>query len=108
MSAASLADLLARRLTLVAQLSHTTSLVQKLRQSRAGAEMDVMRCELGLGDQSPAKMARDLLDARARVSEADRGLDSCDAEIVTLEESLAETDAAIEQYSKVSAPGRTM
>jgi hypothetical protein len=45
----SLADLPARLLELVMQLSPASSVMQRLQQRRAGAEMYAMRCELGLG-----------------------------------------------------------
>ena len=96
----SLPDLLARRLELVGRLSQATAAMQKLQQARAGAEMDAMRCEMGLGGQSQEDMARDLLDARQRVDESDRGMERCEAEIAALEQDLAETDRQIEKSAR--------
>ena len=58
--AATLRDLFANRLALVERLSRATSALQKLQQARAGAEMDVQRCEMGLGLEPHADVARDL------------------------------------------------
>ncbi len=96
----SLPDLLARRLELVGRLSQATAAMQKLQQARAGAEMEAMRCEMGLGGQSQEDMARDLLDARQRVDESDRGMERCEAEIAALEQDLAETDRQIEKSAR--------
>lgn len=108
--ASTLRELFANRLALVERLSQATSALQKLQQARAGAEMDVQRCEIGLGLEPHADVARDLpnpsvllanlLDARQRVEDSDRGMERCEAEIADLESSLAETDRQIETAAR--------
>ncbi len=108
--ASALGELFANRLALVERLSRATSALQKLQQARAGAEMDVQRCEIGLGLEPHADVARDLLspsalvanllDARQRVEDSDRGMERCEAEIADLESSLAETDRQIETAAR--------
>lgn len=108
--ASTLRELFANRLALVERLSQATSALQKLQQARAGAEMDVQRCEIGLGLEPHADVARDLLnpsvllanllDARQRVEDSDRGMERCEAEIADLELSLAETDRQIETAAR--------
>ena len=105
-----LRDLLARRLDLVAQLSRTTAALQRLQQMRASAEMDAQRCEMALERDRDADMAPDLLEtkaleaslteARERIEESDRDLERCEAEILRLESSLAETDRQIEAAAR--------
>jgi hypothetical protein len=109
-SAPTLRDLLAGRLELVERLSRATAALQRVRQTRAGAEMDVQRCEIGLGLEPHAELARDLLnpsaleasllEARRRVEDSDRGMERCEAEIADLESSLAETDRQIETAAR--------
>ncbi len=72
--------------------------------------MDVQRCEIGLGLEPHSDVARDLLnpnvlvanllDARQRVEDSDRGMERCEAEIADLESSLAETDRQIETAAR--------
>jgi hypothetical protein len=109
-SAPTLRDLLVSRLALVQRLSLATAALQRLQQARAGAEMDVQRCEISLGPEPQAEMARDLLspslleasllDARQRVEDSDRGLERCEDEIDDLESSLAEMDRQIETAAR--------
>ncbi len=109
-SAPTLRDLLASRLALVERLSRAISALQRLQQARAGAEMDVQRCEIGLGLEPHADMARDLLspslleasllDARQRVEDSDRSVERCEAEIADLESNLAEMDRHIETAAR--------
>ena len=109
-SAPTLRDLLVSRLALVERLSLATSALQRLQQARSGAEMDAQRCEIGLGPEPRAEMARDLqrpslleaslLDARQRVEDSDRGTERCEAEIADLESSLAEMDRQIETAAR--------
>ncbi len=108
--AATLRELFANRLALVERLSRATSALQKLQQARAGAEMDVQRCEMGLGLephadvacdlQTPTSLQASLLDARQRVEDSDRGTERCEAEIADLESTLAETDRQIETAAR--------
>lgn len=98
--APALRDLLARRLDLVGRLSLATAAMQKLQQARASAEMDIQRCEIVLSRGADDGLARDLLEARQRVEESDRGGERCEAEIAALEESLAETDRRIEDAAR--------
>lgn len=105
-----LRDLLASRLALVGRLSQATAGLQRLQQARAGAEMEVQRCEIGLGLephddvarnlQPPSLLEASLLDARHRVEDSDRGMERCEAEIADLESSLAETDRQIETAAR--------
>ncbi len=89
MSPPALGDLLARRLELVSRLSRETAALQRLQRTRASAEMDAQRCESGLDREQSAEttreLARDLLEARERMAESDRGMERCEAEILGLE-----------------------
>ncbi len=108
--ASTLRELFANRLALVERLSRATSALQRFQHARAGAEMDVQRCEMGLGLEPHAKLARDLqspgllgaslMDARQRVEDSDRGMERCEAEIADLESILAETDRQIETAAR--------
>ncbi len=110
-----LQDLLARRLDLVARLSQATAALQRLQQTRASAEMDAQRCEIGLEGEGTGDMARDLLrrdslkadlaEARERIDESEAGLERCEAEIAGFEQSLAETDRQIEAAARRQSSG---
>ena len=95
-----LPDLLARRLDIVSRMCLATSELQKIRQVRAAADMDAMRCEMALAHESTDAVARELLDARQRLDDSDRGLDECEARIAALEEALAEADREIAEIAR--------
>jgi len=102
--ASALRELLSRRLEIVSDLSQKTGALQRLLQARAGAEMDVQRCEMALARETDG-VARDLLheecqEALKRVEESDRGLERCEAEIEAIEAILAEADRAIEAATR--------
>jgi hypothetical protein len=99
-SAPALRDLLTRRLELVARLSQAIAAKHKLQQARAGAEIDIQRCETALTFGADDEMARDLLEARQRAEESGRGEVRCEAEIADLELSLAEADRELEAAAR--------
>lgn len=100
MSASPLGELVQRRLDIVQRLAEATSAMQKLQQMRAGAEMDVQRCEMALDRGPDDDLARELLEAEARIEESERGMAQCEADVAALESILAETDHAIESAAR--------
>jgi hypothetical protein len=96
-----LRDLLTRRLELVARLSQVTAAKHKLQQARAGAEIEIQRCEMAAISGPDDEVARDLLRARQHAEESARGEERCEAEIADLELSLAETDRQIEAAARL-------
>ena len=96
----SLAELLRRRLDLVARLSQATSQFQKMQLARMSADLDALRCGMS-GDDAAQDLQTssspyELHGALCRVEEADCGMARCEALIAEIEQSLAETDGEIE------------
>jgi hypothetical protein len=96
MNTASPADILRQRLALVAKVSALTAEALKLRQMLAGAQMDVLRCELEIGRMgSGGQLVRDLHKAEASAAAVEAARAECEQRIATVEREVADLDSAL-------------
>ncbi len=88
--------LLVRRLALVATIRELTSEMQRLNQMLAGAEMDVLRCELEIGRaEAGAQLVRDLHDAQDKAAAIARQRAACEERTLAAENDVDDLDHAL-------------
>lgn len=94
-------ELLARRLALVARISALNAEALRLTQALAGAEMEVLRCELAIGrggdggQLARELLAQELLEAGENAASLAAGQADCEARIAQAEKELRAVDLAL-------------
>jgi hypothetical protein len=88
--------LLARRLSLVANVSALTADALRLNQKLGGVEMDVLRLELEIGRSGTSEqLARDLREAQEQAAAIVEACATCEERIVAAEGEVADVDRAL-------------
>lgn len=88
--------LLARRFDLVANVSALTAEAQRLNQTLAGIEMDVLRLELEIGRSGTSEqLVRDLHEAEQSAVAIRQACKACEERIATAEGALEDVDRSL-------------